>query len=101
MSSLFTQVSEAPAPLIGALLRMPVDRVRRHILQTLHAHGFTDPGEAHFQVLRLAACVPDSSDAPGPFWRADHCPSSPPGSGIESGDHTALRRHQAILAAGG
>jgi DNA-binding MarR family transcriptional regulator len=31
---------------------MPVDRVRRHMLQALHAHGFSDLGEAHFQVLR-------------------------------------------------
>ena len=31
---------------------MPVDRVRRHMLQALHAHGFTDLNEAHFQVMR-------------------------------------------------
>jgi DNA-binding MarR family transcriptional regulator len=55
MSSAFTQTrtdAEAGPPLIGALLRMPVDVVRRHMLDSLHAHGFTDLNEAHFQVLR-------------------------------------------------
>jgi DNA-binding MarR family transcriptional regulator len=31
---------------------MPIDRVRQHMLQALHAHGFTDLNEAHFQVMR-------------------------------------------------
>lgn len=31
---------------------MPVDCVRRHMLQALHAHGFTDLNAAHFQVMR-------------------------------------------------
>lgn len=39
-------------PLIGALLRAPLDRVHRQILCALHAHGFTDITSAHFQVLR-------------------------------------------------
>lgn len=39
-------------PLIGALLRIPLDRVYEQILIALHAHGFTDIGPAHFQVLR-------------------------------------------------
>lgn len=52
MSSLFTPRSETHPPLIGALLRMPVDRVRRHMLGALHAHGFTDLNAAHFQVMR-------------------------------------------------
>ena len=39
-------------PLIGALLRIPLDRVYEQILGALHAHGFTDIGPAHFQVLR-------------------------------------------------
>ena len=39
-------------PLVGALLRMPLDRVYEQILGALHAHGFTDIGPAHFQVLR-------------------------------------------------
>ena len=52
MSSPFTPGSQAPPPLIGALLRMPVDRVRHHMLGALHDHGFTDLNEAHFQVMR-------------------------------------------------
>lgn len=39
-------------PLIGALMRIPLDRVYQTILDALHAHGFTDIGPAHFQVLR-------------------------------------------------
>jgi DNA-binding MarR family transcriptional regulator len=39
-------------PLIGALLRIPLDRVHLQILRALHAHGFTDITGAHFQVLR-------------------------------------------------
>lgn len=31
---------------------MPIDRVRQHMLQALHDHGFTDLNEAHFQVMR-------------------------------------------------
>jgi DNA-binding MarR family transcriptional regulator len=43
---------EPPPPLIGALMRMPVDAVRRRIFSDLHAAGFTDLGEAHMPVLR-------------------------------------------------
>lgn len=39
-------------PLIGALLRMPVDAVRARMLADLHAAGFTDLVPAHFAVLR-------------------------------------------------
>ena len=39
-------------PLIGALLRMPVDAVRHRMLRDLHAAGFTDVVPAHFDVLR-------------------------------------------------
>lgn len=39
-------------PLIGALMRIPLDRVYQEILRALHAHGFDDIGPAHFQVLR-------------------------------------------------
>ena len=39
-------------PLIGALLRMPVDAVRHRMLRDLHAAGFTDLMSAHFAVLR-------------------------------------------------
>jgi DNA-binding MarR family transcriptional regulator len=52
VSSRFTQSFNSRPPLIAALLRMPVDRTRRHMLKALHAHGFTDLNAAHFQVLR-------------------------------------------------
>jgi DNA-binding MarR family transcriptional regulator len=39
-------------PLIGALLRMPVDAVRRQMIEQLHAHGFADIDPAHLIVLR-------------------------------------------------
>src|SRR3954453_15391710 len=39
-------------PLIGALLRIPLDLVYARVLGALHAHGFTDVTSAHFQVLR-------------------------------------------------
>jgi DNA-binding MarR family transcriptional regulator len=48
-----------PPPLIGALMRMPVDAVHRRIVADLHAAGFTDLGEAHMAVLRY----------PGPHGR--------------------------------
>jgi DNA-binding MarR family transcriptional regulator len=40
------------SPLIGALLRMPVDAVRARMLAGLHADGFTDLNAAHIPVLR-------------------------------------------------
>jgi DNA-binding MarR family transcriptional regulator len=40
------------APLIGALMRMPVDAVYRRMLADLHRAGFTDLVRAHFAVLR-------------------------------------------------
>jgi DNA-binding MarR family transcriptional regulator len=39
-------------PLIGALLRMPGDVVRRRMLAALHDRGFTDLVPAHLVVLR-------------------------------------------------
>lgn len=39
-------------PLIGALMRMPVDVVRARMLAALHAAGFTDVVPAHLVVLR-------------------------------------------------
>jgi DNA-binding MarR family transcriptional regulator len=47
-------VTDAPLgpPLIGALLRMPVDVVRARMLATLHEHGFTDIVAAHLVLLR-------------------------------------------------
>src|ERR1700751_824335 len=54
-----TRVTEPPPPLLGALLRMPVDAVHRRILADVHAAGFTDVVEAHMAVLRY----------PGPHGR--------------------------------
>jgi DNA-binding MarR family transcriptional regulator len=39
-------------PLLGALMRMPLDAVVGRILGGLHDAGFTDLGPAHFPVLR-------------------------------------------------
>ena len=39
-------------PLLGALLRMPLDAVVARILAGLHAAGFSDLVAAHFPVLR-------------------------------------------------
>jgi DNA-binding MarR family transcriptional regulator len=39
-------------PLMGALLRMPVDAIRQRMLDDLHAAGFTDLVSAHSAVLR-------------------------------------------------
>src|SRR5512138_1091161 len=42
----------APPPLIGALLRVPYEAVREHILDRLHTAGFDDIDQAHFNVLQ-------------------------------------------------
>ena len=39
-------------PLIGALLRMPLETVRRRMLQRLHENGFDDLEAAHLVVLQ-------------------------------------------------
>lgn len=39
-------------PLLGALLRMPVDVIRARMLAALHEHGFTEVIPAHMVVLR-------------------------------------------------
>ena len=39
-------------PLIGALIRMPMEAVAARIIGGLHAAGFTDLVPAHFPVLR-------------------------------------------------
>jgi DNA-binding MarR family transcriptional regulator len=39
-------------PLIGALLRMPVDAIRARMLSGLHDAGFTDLVPAHLAVMR-------------------------------------------------
>ena len=41
-----------PPPLLGALLRIPLDVIQRRILDALHEHGFADLGAAHLPVLR-------------------------------------------------
>ncbi len=55
-SSRFTQSPAAPPslgpPLIGALLRMPLEVVRRHMLERLHENGFDDLEAAHLVVLQ-------------------------------------------------
>jgi DNA-binding MarR family transcriptional regulator len=53
-SSRFTQRSAEQAfgpPLIGALLRMPWERVLRRMLERLHEHGFDDIDAPHLNVL--------------------------------------------------
>jgi DNA-binding MarR family transcriptional regulator len=48
-------VSETPSigpPLLGALLRVPVDVIRERMLAALHANGYEDVVPAHLIVLR-------------------------------------------------
>jgi DNA-binding MarR family transcriptional regulator len=55
LSSVFTNPADsAPLgpPLIGALLRMPVDAVRQRMLERLHEHGFDDLVAPHLTVLQ-------------------------------------------------
>ncbi len=47
-----TTDSKHPPPLIGALLRMPWERVLERLLAGLHERGFTDLGAAHLTVLQ-------------------------------------------------
>jgi DNA-binding MarR family transcriptional regulator len=49
---IFHPEDAAGPPLIGALLRMPVDAVRERILAGLHEDGFTDLNAAHLTLLR-------------------------------------------------
>jgi DNA-binding MarR family transcriptional regulator len=55
-SSRFTQKSEQESPfgppLIGALLRRPLEAVRERMLQRLHEHGFTDVDAAHLIIIQ-------------------------------------------------
>ena len=54
-SSLFTQRrAEPPAgpPLIGALLRMPLEAVQRRMLERMHEHGFDDLDAPHLNVFQ-------------------------------------------------
>jgi len=54
LSSDFTSsdAGKPPEPLIGALLRMPLDVVRRRMLARLHERGYTDLVAAHLNVLQ-------------------------------------------------
>ncbi len=45
-------VADPPPPLLGALMRMPLDAVYRRMLEGLHEAGFTDLVAAHLAVLR-------------------------------------------------
>jgi len=53
-SSRFTSTLESPygPPMIGALLRMPVDAVHRRMFERLHERGFTDIDPAHLIVFQ-------------------------------------------------
>jgi DNA-binding MarR family transcriptional regulator len=55
-SSVFTDDGTAPfspgPPLIGALLRVPLETVRRRMLERLHERGFADLEAAHLIVLQ-------------------------------------------------
>ncbi len=55
MSSDFTQrdeATDAPPPLIGALLRIPFETVRDRMLAGLHERGYTDLVAAHLDVFQ-------------------------------------------------
>jgi DNA-binding MarR family transcriptional regulator len=56
LSSGFTRFAAeqtaAPPPLIGALLRMPFETVRDHMLAGLHQRGYDDLVAAHLNVLQ-------------------------------------------------
>jgi DNA-binding MarR family transcriptional regulator len=51
-SSPFTASFSPGPPLIGALLRIPLETVRRQMLQRLHENGFDDLEAAHLIVLQ-------------------------------------------------
>jgi DNA-binding MarR family transcriptional regulator len=53
-SSSFTKKDSAPLgpPLIGALLRVPFETVRRRMLERLHERGFDELDAAHLNVLQ-------------------------------------------------
>lgn len=54
-SSRFTNVPDGPygPPLLGALLRMSFETVRRTMLDALHARGFDDLDTPHLAVLQF------------------------------------------------
>ena len=43
---------ETPPPLLGALLRIPLDVIYRRMIDALHERGFDDLSVAHLAVLR-------------------------------------------------
>ncbi len=47
-----SRAASPPAPLIGALLRMPWETVRERMLGGLHERGYTDLIQAHLTVLQ-------------------------------------------------
>jgi DNA-binding MarR family transcriptional regulator len=51
-SSGFTNDPPAPPPLIGALLRVAFEDVRRRMLERLHQRGFDDLDQAHLNVFQ-------------------------------------------------
>jgi len=51
-SSPFTNSAAPGPPLIGALLRVPLETVRARMLERLHEHGFTDLDPAHLILLQ-------------------------------------------------
>lgn len=51
-SSRFTKSEPFGPPLIGALLRMPWERVQRRMLERLHEQGFDDLDAAHMNVFQ-------------------------------------------------
>ena len=44
--------TDPPPPLIGALLRMPWEEVRRRMLERLHERGFDDLDQAHLALFQ-------------------------------------------------
>ncbi len=54
-SSAFTKVGPGPfgPPLIGALLRLPWETVRRRMLERLHEHGFDDLDAPRLSVFQF------------------------------------------------
>jgi DNA-binding MarR family transcriptional regulator len=51
-SSVFTDRGAPGPPLIGALLRRPLESVRRRMLDALHEHGFDDIEPAHLALIQ-------------------------------------------------
>ena len=51
-SNTFTKAGEPPPPLVGALLRVPFEEVRRRIIERLHERGFDDIDQPHLNVFQ-------------------------------------------------